>query len=120
MADPKKPSASNPPPDEELDEKLDEEEEEAIRARGRKKGWSATKIDRSIESRSHTGGLDLEITRRVGNAARDGALSLLVFWDENETTPTGGRIVIPAASIAATVIRLLLTERDRIRANGSS
>jgi hypothetical protein len=88
---------------------MDEEEEEAIRRHGRKKGWSLTKINRSVENRSHTGGLALEITRRVSNAARDGAMSLLVFWDDNETTPTGGHVVIPANT--------LVEKRMAIRAN---
>jgi hypothetical protein len=37
---------------------MDEAEEQRMRARGKKKGWSATKIDRAVESRSRTGGLD--------------------------------------------------------------
>lgn len=88
---------------------LDEEEAEAIRARGRKKGWSTTKINRAIENRSNTGGLNLEIARRVGNAACDGALSVLVFWDDNKTTPAGEPVLIPA--------NRLVEQRRAIRAD---
>jgi hypothetical protein len=88
---------------------LDDGEEAVIRADGKKKGWSQTKIDRSVANRRQTGGLDIEITRRIGNSARDGVMSMLVFWDDGTVTPKGKPMCVPAER--------LVGERLSIRAD---
>lgn len=61
-----------------------------LRLKYRKKGWSESRIERVLAERSRLGGLDLGLVQTIVAAARAaGGLSLLVYWDDGASTPSG-------------------------------
>lgn len=66
------------------------DEIERLRVKYRKKGWSESRIERVLAERSRLGGLDLGLLQNIVAAARAaGGLSLLVYWDDGASTPSG-------------------------------
>jgi hypothetical protein len=78
------------------------EEIERKRVKYKEKGWSDSRIQRVLAERARIGGLDLDLVQQIVVAARkSGRVSLLVYWEDGVTTPTGAVVQTSAQDLVA-------------------
>lgn len=78
------------------------EEIERRRVKYKEKGWSDTRIQRVLAARTRIGGLDLGLVQEIVAAARSsGRVSLLVYWEDGVTIPTGPVLQMSAQDLVA-------------------
>jgi hypothetical protein len=78
------------------------EEIERQRVKYKEKRWSDSRIQRVLDERARIGRLDLGLVQEIVAAApKSGGVSLLVYWEDAVTTPTGAVVQTSAQDLVA-------------------